>query len=209
MTEGGSIVDRMLVGRGSRRALVENAALVASGGVLGGLVLARSTDTAASAASKATDRRILTFALTLERLQVAFSQAMPAKPYATGEIRQYAETVHGHEVAHARRLAEALGAAVAPVTFTFGQTLASRDAFTKAAIAIEDMGAAAYDGQIPNLTTGALRIASEIVSVEARHAAWIRDIGGEQPAPVPADPAATPQQVQAKLQSLGISIGGA
>jgi hypothetical protein len=209
MTEGGSIVDRMWVNRGSRRALVEDAVLVASGGVLGGLVLARSTDTAASAASKATDQKILTFALTLERLQVAFYQAMLAKPYATGEIRQYAETVHGHEVAHARRLTEALGAAVAPVTFTFGQTLASRDAFTKAAIAVEDMGAAAYDGQIPNLTTGALRIASEIVSVEARHAAWIRDIVGEPPAPVPADPAATPQQVQSRLRSLGISIGGA
>ena len=209
MTQGGSIVDRMWVGRGSRRALVEDAALVASGGILGGLVLARGSDTAASAASKANDRKILTFALTLERLQVAFYQAMLAKPYATGEIRQYAETVHGHEVAHVRTLTKALGAVAAPVTFTFGHTLANRDAFTKAAIAVEDMGAAAYDGQIPNLTTGALRIASEIVSVEARHAAWIRDIVGEPPAPVPADPAATPQQVQSTLRSLGISIGGA
>jgi hypothetical protein len=202
-------VDRMLIGGGSRRALVEDAVLVVSGGVLGGLLLARSSNSAASAASKATDRKILTFALTLERLQVAFYQAVLAKPYATGEIRQYLETVHGHEVAHVRRLTEALGAVVAPATFTFGQTLANRDAFTKAAIAVEDMGAAAYDGQIPNLTTGALRIASEIVSVEARHAAWIRDIVGERPAPVPADPAATPQQVQSKLRRLGISIGGA
>jgi hypothetical protein len=203
-------VDRMSVSVWTRRGLVEDAVLVGSGAVLGGLVLTRGSDMAASAASKATDRKILTFALTLERLQVAFYQAMLAKPYATGEIRQYAETVHGHEVAHARRLTEALGGAlIAPVSFTFGATLASREAFTKAAIAIEDMGAAAYDGQIPNLTTGALRLASEIVSVESRHAAWIRDIAGESPAPAPVDPPATVQEVESKLRSLGVSIGGA
>jgi hypothetical protein len=210
MAEGGSIMDRMWATGGSRRAFVEGAVLIGSGAVVGGLVLARGSETAASAASKVTDRKILTFALMLERLQVAFYQAMLAKRYATGEIRQYAETVHGHEVAHAQRLTEALGGAgIAPVSFTFGGALASRGAFTKAAIVVEDMGAAAYDGQIPNLTPSALRLASEIVSVESRHAAWIRDIAGESPAPVPADPPATVQQVRSKLRSLGISIGGA
>lgn len=203
-------MDTIWMRGGSRRALLQDGALIGTGAVFGGLVLTRGSDSTASAATKAADRKIFTFALTLEQLQVAFYQAMLAKPYATGEIRQYAQTVHGHEVAHARQLTALLGgAATAPPSFTFGPVIASREAFIKAAIALEDLGAAAYDGQIPNLSRQGLVVAAEIVSVESRHAAWIRDIAGEPPAPVAADPPATVQQVESKLRSLGIAIGGA
>lgn len=203
-------MDTIWVRGGSRRALLKDGALIGTGAVLGGLALTRGSGSTASAATKAADRKIFTFALTLERLQVAFYQAMLDKPYATGEIRQYAETVHGHEVAHARKLTAFLGgAATATPSFTFGPSVASRESFIKAAIAVEDLGAAAYDGQIPNLSRSGLVVVAEIVSVESRHAAWIRDIAGQPPAPVAADPPATVQQVESKLRSLGIAIGGA
>ena len=70
---------------GSRRALLREGAVVGTGAVLGGLVLTRGSETTANAASKASERKVLTFLLTLERLQVAFYKGMLAKPYATGE----------------------------------------------------------------------------------------------------------------------------
>jgi hypothetical protein len=203
-------VDTIWVRGGSRRALLKEGALVGTGAALGGLVLTRGSDTTANAASKASERKILTFLLTLERLQVAFYKGMLAKPYATGELRQYAEIVHAHEVVHAAQLTALLaGAKTASPSFTFGGAIASKEAFLKAAIAVEDLGAAAYDGQIPNLGPKSLMMAAEIVSVESRHAAWIRDIAGKPPAPDAVDEPASVQQVESKLRSLGISIGAA
>jgi Ferritin-like domain len=194
----------------SRRALLKNGAVIGTGAIFGGLVLTHGSASTARAASKASDRKIFTFALTLEQLQVAFYKAFLAKPYATGEIRQYAEVVHGHEVSHVKQLTRLVGAkAGSAPSFTFDAALASRAAFLKAAIALEDLGAAAYDGQIPNLSREGLKVAAEIVSVESRHAAWIRDIAGKPPAPLAADPPATVQKVESKLRGLGIAIGGA
>jgi hypothetical protein len=39
-----------------------------------------------------------------------------------------------------------------------------------------------------------------MVSVEARQAAWLRDLAGEVPAPRPADPSREPDQVVAALR---------
>jgi hypothetical protein len=54
---------------------------------------------------------------------------------------------------------------------------------------------AAYNGQATNLTTGALEAAAKIVSVEARHAGWIRAIAQENPAPDATDTPKTAAQV--------------
>ena len=53
---------------------------------------------------------------------------------------------------------------------------------------LEDLGVAAYTAQAPNLTKGTLKAAARIVSVESRHAAWIRDLRGINPAPDAAEP---------------------
>jgi hypothetical protein len=42
-----------------------------------------------------------------------------------------------------------------------------------------------------------------IVSVEARHAAWIRDIRGETPAPDAVEPSESGPRARAALQSMG------
>ena len=75
------------------------------------------------------------------------------------------------------------------------------------AVVLEDVGVALYNGQAGNLTAGALAAAAEIVSVEARHAAWARDLAGELPAPVATDVAADAAQVKARLTQAGVQVG--
>ena len=51
----------------------------------------------------------------------------------------------------------------------------------------EQTAVAAYNGQGTNLTRPALAAAVEILPVEARHAAWVRDLVGKRPAPLAQD----------------------
>ena len=70
----------------------------------------------------------------------------------------------------------------------------------------------AYNGQGPNLTKATLAAAATIVSVEARHAAWIRRIVGgpgyaagasSYPAPAALDTALTRAQVEQAVAATG------
>jgi hypothetical protein len=69
---------------------------------------------------------------------------------------------------------------------------------------LEDAGVAAYNGQAANLTRDVLGPAAEIVSVEGRHAAWIRDILGLEPAPRAADAGAESAAIVRELQASGL-----
>jgi hypothetical protein len=44
------------------------------------------------------------------------------------------------------------------------------------------------------------------MSVESRHAAWARDLAGQEPAPVASDVPADATQVLARLRSEGVGI---
>jgi hypothetical protein len=68
---------------------------------------------------------------------------------------------------------------------------------------LEDTGVAAYNGQGPNLTKKTLGAAAQIVSVEARHAAWIRDIVRKNPAPAAVDAARTKRQIERAVGQTG------
>ena len=68
---------------------------------------------------------------------------------------------------------------------------------------LENIGVAAYNGQVANLTKTAMARAVELVSVEGRHAAWISDLGGRPPAPRAADPGADASSVLAALRGTG------
>ena len=61
---------------------------------------------------------------------------------------------------------------------TSATTPPTPERFEPTALKLEDLGVAAYNAQAPNLTKAALAAAARIVSVEARHAAWIRDVRG-------------------------------
>ena len=80
-----------------------------------------------------------------------------------------------HERAHVAFLRKALGNQADPKpTFDFGNTTTDGDRFAATAAMLEDTAVAAYNGQAANLTKPTLKAAATIVSVEARHAAWIR-----------------------------------
>jgi hypothetical protein len=169
------------------------------------VVVAGLTDLASSAPSAAQDVRVLNFALQLEYLQQALYEAakgLEVRP----PVSRYLEVVSGHEAEHVGALQAALGdQADESPTFDFGSALQDEDGFVKTAIAIEDLTVSAYNGQAANLRKKALAAAASIVSVDARHAGWIRAVGGKPAAPAPVDRALTAKQVQAALQRAGLA----
>jgi Ferritin-like domain len=188
----------------SRTDLVRKAA--AAGGALlgGGMLLGTLPRLASSAPSPAQDVRVLNFVLLLEQLTSAFYAEAVRLGRLTGELREYARTVNVHEHTHLQFIHGALrGKARVPPTFDFGSATSDARKFTAAAITLEDLSVAAYNGQAGNLTKGALRAAARIVSVEARHAAWIRDIAGRPPAAEPTDAPMSERQVRDALRKTG------
>jgi rubrerythrin len=142
------------------------------------------------------DRRILRFALQLERLQAAFYAEAIRGGKLTGEIRQFAETVGREEQAHQRYLEKALGGTTASSQrYHFGDAAHSNRTFIVAAAKLEDTGLAGYNGQAANLSRTSLRSVARVISVEARHAAWARDLAGQQPAPHATDAPISAAQV--------------
>jgi len=188
----------------SRRDIVRRAA--AAGAVLvGGGALARSSAGRPLAApSPAQDRTILNFALLLEYVQAAFYSRAVDGNRLRGELREFAETVAGHERDHVRFLRDALGSHARPEpAYHFGDATRNEKKFVAAAVGLENIGVAAYNGQVANLTKKTMAAAAEIVSVEGRHAAWISDLGGLDPAPRAADPGAGAAKVLAALHATG------
>jgi Ferritin-like domain len=192
---------RSVAARGVTRAsLVRGGAAVAAGGA----ALAVWPRDTISARSAKQDAEILKFALVVEDLQSAFYAAALDRGALDGELLEYARVVAEHEKAHADHIRTALGAsAPAAPKFDFGDSVDSPDSFAATAIELEDLGLSAYNGAAPGLTSAALADAARIVSVEARHISWIRDIVGKVPAPRPTDKAISAKQAQAAIQATG------
>ena len=177
-----------------------------AGGALaaGGILVGGVPGLAASAPSAAQDRKILNFALLLEYIESAFYAEALAKGGLSGELLTYASVVREHERAHVAFLEQALGkSSRKKPTLDFGEATADPAKFTASAIALEETMIAAYNGQATNLTKPTLAAAAKIVSVEARHAGWIRAIAGKNPAPVATDRPSTAAEVQAALNRTG------
>ena len=179
----------------------------AAGGtlVLGGVVVAGLPRLAASVAqSAAQDAEIFNFALLLEYTQAAFYAEAVERAELTGELLEFATVVAEHERAHVEFLRDALGSSArAEPTTDFGEATADPDAFGAAAVTLEDVAVAAYNGQAANLTKGALRAAATIISVDARHAAWIRSIVGETPADQAVDQPLSAEEATARIDQTG------
>jgi rubrerythrin len=180
-------------------------AIVAGGALAAGCVLVTGFPRlAASAPSAGQDRKILNFALLLEYIEAAFYAEAFAKGKLSGELQEYVSIVRRHEQAHVAFLKSALGKdARKKPTLSFGETTSDPAKFTAAAIALEETIIGAYNGQAANLTKSTLALAAEIVSVEARHAGWIRAIAGKNPAPNATDKPETATQVQRAVNRLG------
>jgi rubrerythrin len=189
----------------SRRALLGRTAVlgtIAAVPLAGRLLRLGNAD---AAPSKSRDAQILQLVLQLEYTQVGFYEQALRDAGLTGELREFASSALAHERQHLAVIRKALGAKAGPKpVLEFGAKTKSAPAFTKAAIALEDTAVAAYNGQATNLTKGTLAAAAEIVSVEARHAAWIRAIAGEVAAPDPVDKPITGKQAAEGLKQFGV-----
>jgi rubrerythrin len=182
--------------------------VLAGGGLLaGGAFFTQYLGTAEAAIatkrSKKNDGKILNYALTLEFLEAAFyKQAVDNKAYGNSpDLQKFAETVAQHEATHVKFLKKALGsAAIKSPTFDFGKAVTDQATFAATAQVLEDTGVSAYLGQVGNiLQKGVLSAAGTIATVEARHAAWIRFINKDTPAPAAFD---TPKSEKAILKAV-------
>jgi rubrerythrin len=193
-------------------------AAIGGGAILGSSALLGLLPGVASAApsvrsSVAGDVAILNFALTLEYLEAAFYAEANSKGKLTGETAQFAKIVARHEAQHVAFLKSALGTkAVATPKFDFKGTTGAMGTFQKTARALEETGVSAYAGAAPSITNKkTLAAALSVHSVEARHAAWIRDImgrgGSPFPAPLPFDVAETKSRVLEVVKSTGFIVG--
>jgi hypothetical protein len=174
------------------RAVVAGGALAAGGILAGGF--ARLGESAPSAAQ---DKKILNVVLLLEYIEAAFYNEAVKKGKLSGPVFTYASVVRGQERAHVAFLKRALGAdARSKPKLEFGPATSNPGKFVAAAIALEETMVGAYNGQATNLTKPTLAAAAKIVSVEARHAGWIRAIAGKDPAPTATDRPLTVAEVQ-------------
>lgn len=175
LAEAGAELDRAF----SRRRLL---GLTAAGA--GAVFFARAGAGRAAGGLSATDVSILNYALVLEYLQASFYTEAERSGALTGKTAQAARVVGATERAHVRAFLKLLGPrAVKRPSFDFQGVTEQQRAFLKTAVAFEDLAVAAYKGQAPRLQSNAvLAAAVGIHSVEARHAAWMRELFGITPA---------------------------
>jgi rubrerythrin len=188
-------------------ASVTRAALFQRGACAAGLVLVGGPALIAVAQSPEQDVEVLNLLLVVEYTESAFYAEALRRDGLGGELRSFAKHVLEHERAHLSLLKQVLGAAAEKEPkHDFGDATLDPDAFADAAARMEDLAVAAYNGQAANVTPEAFAAAARIVSVEARHAAWIRSIVDRDPAPQTTDKPKTEAQVRAGLRRLGVQL---
>jgi hypothetical protein len=133
------------------------------------------------------DIGIFRFAHTLEQLEALFYTAVvAASNFGTlfnAEEQEVLTDIRNHEIVHREFFRTALGTQAVPDlssairSSTLATALASRASILATARLFEDLGVAAYNGAGKYLqNANNLLVAGKIVSVEARHAAIIRDL---------------------------------
>jgi rubrerythrin len=152
------------------------------------------------------DVEILNFALTLEFLEAAFyEQALQKTGGLSSESKKLATEIGENEAQHVTALTSTIrelgGKPTAAPGVDFGNAFASEKSFLKLAQTLEDTGVSAYNGAAPQIESKeVLAAAGGIVQVEARHAAAIRLLRGDNPAPEAFDKALTTDEVLKAVQ---------
>jgi Ferritin-like domain len=151
---------------------------------IGTVLFAGAQSARAASGLLASDVSILNYALVLEYLQAAFYTEAERSGALTGKPAEAARVVGATERAHVKAFLKLLGSEAAKrPTFDFQGVTEHQQQFLKTAVAFEDLAVAAYKGQAPKLKSRAvLAAAVGIHSVEARHAAWMRELFGITPA---------------------------
>jgi rubrerythrin len=185
---------------GIRRSDFLAGGLVAGGAALAGGVGLGGVATGDAAELSARDARALELVLLVEYTEDAFYREAVESDALAGELRAFARQVAAQEREHLAFVRKALGKkADGPPKYDFGSATNDPHDFAATAAKLEDLAVAAYNGQATNVSPAILAAAATVVSVEARHAAWIRSISGDPPAPDATD---TPQSADAVLKGL-------
>lgn len=127
------------------------------------------------------DVGILNYAYALEQLEAAFYTQVISTPYTniSANEKSLLQDIRDHEIAHREFFKAALaGNAIQALEVNFSAIdFTSRTSVLATAKAFEDLGVSAYNGAGALITSkDYLTLAGKIVSVEARHAALIRDL---------------------------------
>ncbi len=127
------------------------------------------------------DIGILNYAYALEQLEAAFYTQVVMSQFSgiTATETALLTDIRDHEIAHREFFKNALGDKAIPgLEVNFASiNFSSRDSVLGTAKAFEDLGVSAYNGAGKLITNpDYLLLAGKIVSVEARHAALIRDL---------------------------------
>jgi hypothetical protein len=168
-----------------------------------GASLIGSSRARAAGGLAASDVSILNYALVLEYLQASFYTEAERSGALSGKTAQAARIVGATERAHVKAFRNLLASqAVKRPTFDFHGVTEQQQPFLKTAVAFEDLAVAAYKGQAPRLRSNAvLAAAVGIHSVEARHAAWMRELFGITPAVKAFDKAASRASINRTVAS--------
>lgn len=127
------------------------------------------------------DTGILNYAYALEQLEAAFYTQVVAAGmgWASAMEKEFIADVRDHEIAHREFFRTALGSnRIKDLTPDFSKIdFGNRQSVLEAARSFEDLGVQAYNGAGQLLQSADyLLLAGKIVSVEARHAAYFRDL---------------------------------
>ena len=178
---------------------------------LGGASLLAALAAPARAATLS-DTDIFNFALRFERLQATFyTQAEEIGTIGTMSAakREWAQTLGAHERAHVQIIKRVLGSKAGPrPRFDFGNANETDTAFTRTAVAMEDLTVALLTGVAPIIHDRGLTAAVfGLLTVEARHAAWARHIVGATPSPKALDEPRTVPSVSRAVAATHFVVG--
>lgn len=172
----------------NRREFIRSSALKLGALASAPLVLAMSSQQAFGAHLPQEIEDVLVFALTLEHVEDAFYRTgLGTDGLIPDQFRTVFNHIGFHEALHVEFLSEVLAAAAVPrpeLDLTgggqFPDVLSNFDTYLALSQTLEELGVAAYKGQAPNLMANddILTAALQIHSVEARHAAIVRKING-------------------------------
>jgi hypothetical protein len=153
----------------------------------GALVAALAAPPGSMAAERLSDVDILNFGLRFERLQATFyteAESIGTIARMSPPKQRWARVLGAHERAHVRILKKILGDKAGRRPFFDFHGVTETDAgFTRTAVAMEDLTVALLAGVTPEVRDRRLAAALfGLLTTEARHAAWARNIVRTTPA---------------------------